>query len=98
MDRALRKHGIQTTNIRGLRNGEVKVRIKNYDNKDDIKTADNIKYVAMLALRDEGWGKKRIERFNAKFKEHINSIDKGYADITTIKKFLLDELSLDLKD
>lgn len=51
----------------------------------------------LLALRDsEGFGKKRLLRFKAKFDETIQAYFEGYVTLEDVRQTLIDEVGIEI--
>lgn len=62
---------------RSVRN-DILDRQEKLENMDRMMRAMNAsKWVAMLVLRNQGWGKTRLERFNYKFDQIMSDISEG---------------------
>lgn len=68
------------------------------DTMRTLQALDAIKMVSFYVLRNQGWGPKRIARFNDKMNEYIEDISLGYFTLEDIAGVLKDECGLSLED
>lgn len=69
--------------------------------KDMNRTLNSLEAVKMLSLyvlRNQGWGRDRLKRFNDKWNEYAVDIANGYFSLSDIAKVLEDECGLTLDD
>lgn len=54
--------------------------------------------LTLMVLRDEfGFGNKRAERFLDKYKDVLDSYEKGYINVEDLRSTLEDELKIEIK-
>lgn len=62
-----------------------------------IHAVNAVKFVAMLVLRNQGWGDTRIRRFSNQFNDIIEDISHERLSLTDVADTLYDEIGLDMK-
>lgn len=65
---------------------------------DMLKTLEAAKSIMFYALRNQGWGKKRLMELNNKFDEYIDDIDTGRFSTNDILGVLEDEVGMTIMD
>lgn len=63
-------------------------------NKDIIYAVNTVKFTALLALRNQRWGKKRLTRFSEKFDAIFVDINAGRLSFTDIMLTLQEETGM----
>jgi hypothetical protein len=64
--------------------------------QETIHAVNAVKFVAMLVLRNQGWGDVRIRRFSNQFNEIIEDISHDRLSLTDVADALYDETGLDM--
>lgn len=64
-------------------------------NKDIIYAVNTVKFTSLLALRNQGWGATRLNRFSEKFDEIFVDINAGLLSFTDIMLTLKEELGIE---
>lgn len=74
--------------------GSNKQQKKLKDTMEMLRIADQVKMVTFYVLRNQGWGAKRLDRFNKKWNEYFIDISMGLFTIEDIMQVLKDETGL----
>lgn len=56
------------------------------------------KMIAILVLRNQGWGESRLRRFSEQFNDQVDSINRKYMSLSDIGDTIFDETGLSMKD
>lgn len=62
-----------------------------------LHAVNAVKFVAMLVLRNQGWGDVRIRRFSNQFNDIIEDISHERLSLTDVADVLFDETGLDMR-
>lgn len=68
------------------------------DTLEMLRLMDNFKMVMFYVLRNQGWGRKRIQRMNDKWNEYFIDISHGLFSIEDIEGVMLEETGLSKSD
>lgn len=68
------------------------------DTMRTLQALDAVKMLAFYVLRNQGWGAKRLSRFNDKWNEYAHDISNGLFSLSDIAGVLEDECGLTLDD
>jgi hypothetical protein len=63
-----------------------------------IHAINAVKYVALLTLRNQGWGDVRLRRFSEQFNDIIADVSNEYLTLTDIADTIHDETGLTMKE
>lgn len=56
------------------------------------------KLIAMYVLRNEGWGKERLRKFNEKWNRYMDDIDEKWISLADIEGVLAEEVGIEFED
>lgn len=56
------------------------------------------KLIAMYVLRNEGWGKERLRKFNDKWNSYMDDIDEKWISLADIEGVLKEEVGIEFED
>ena len=68
------------------------------DTVEMLRLMDEFKMLAFYVLRNQGWGKTRLLRFNEKWNAYMIDVSTGHFSIDDVKGVMLDELGLTAED
>jgi hypothetical protein len=57
-----------------------------------------VKNIAMLVLRNQGWGESRLRRFSNQFNDIVEDVSHEHLTLTDIADTLFDETGLSMQD
>lgn len=63
-----------------------------------LQSLDAVKMISLYVLRNQGYGKKRLEAFNDKWNEYLEDISEGRFSLMDIAWVLEDECGLNVLD
>lgn len=63
-----------------------------------LNIVESVKMISMYALRNQGYGEKRLSAFNEKFNEYMVDVSNGLFSLTDIAMVLEEETGLTLED
>ena len=63
-----------------------------------LNVLEAVRMISLYALRNQGWGRERLLRFNDKFNEYAKDVGDGLFSLEDIAGVLADETGLSLDD
>ena len=75
-----------------------KPKITQTEYRQVMNTLNAVKMASLLVLRDQGWGKVRIQRFSERFNEVLLNVSQGWLSLSDISDMLEDEIGLGLDE
>lgn len=75
-----------------------KPRVSQTEYRQVMNTLNAVKMASLLVLRDQGWGKVRIQRFSERFNEVLLNVSQGWLSLSDISDMLEDEIGLGLDE
>ena len=71
---------------------------KAVDAKNTLHAVEAVKMVTLLTLRNQGWGRKKLLRFNEEWNEILVNVSNGWLTLEDIADTIFDETGVSLPD
>lgn len=71
---------------------------KKEENQRTLHSIEAVKMVTLLVLRNQGWGHKRLKKFNEEWNTIIVDVSNGWLSLSDIADTIYDEVGLGLPD
>jgi hypothetical protein len=74
------------------------LRQRRLQDEQTMHAVNAVKMVSLLALRNEGWGEKRLKKFSDSFNEIVGDVSQGLLSLSDIPEALEKETGLSFKE
>lgn len=82
----------------GKKGWEIRRQKKKEENARTIHAIEAVKMISLLTLRNQGWGEKRLVKFNDDFNNILEDVSNGHLSLSDIADTIHKETGLRLVD
>jgi hypothetical protein len=96
-----RGNGLLLLDVKGdmnMSNKPLSLRQRRLQDEQTLHAVNAVKMVSILALRNEGWGEKRLKKFSDSFNVIVEDVSQGLLSLSDIPEAIQKETGLGLEE